>query len=83
MSLLYCHAKTGEIIYIVENSTFDTLKKYFTRFSLQARNKVKPVDMYSLYVKLIMVFSRNSRKFHVIKLLSRALNKSSCIQMMK
>jgi len=54
MSFLFCNADTGEIIDIIEDRKFDTLKKYFIRFTPQARQSVKRiVDMYPPYLKLI------------------------------
>jgi len=88
MSFLFCNAKTGEIIDIIEDRTFNTLRKYFIRFTLEARLSVERIviDMYAPYMKLIKELFPNAKitldKFHIVQLISRALNKTR-IQIMK
>jgi len=55
MSFVFCNAKTGEIIDIIEDRTFNTLRKYFIRFTFEARLSVERIgiDMYAPYMKLI------------------------------
>ena len=88
MSFLFCNTKTDEIIDILENRTFDTLKKYFTRFSLPASNQVKRIvidhvsALYEIYESTLFPNANITLdKFHVVQLFSRALSKTH-IQMM-
>ncbi|MFV8006941.1 transposase, partial [Staphylococcus aureus] len=55
-------------------------KKYFYRFSLKARKRVKTVsiDMHEGYMTLIKEMFPNAKividRFHIVQLLNRALN---------
>ena len=72
----------GKLIDIVEDRRLSTLKPYFMRFSKEAREGVTHVviDMYAPYMTLIKEVFPNAKivldKFHVVQLLSRALNKT-------
>ena len=82
MSFVFCDASNGKVIDIVEDRRLSTLKPYFMRFSKKAREGVTHVviDMYAPYMTLIKEVFPNAKivldKFHVIQLLSRALNKT-------
>ena len=72
MSFVFYNAKTGEIIDIIEDHTFNTLRNYFIRFTLEARLSVERIviDMYAPYIKLIKELFTNAKitldKFHVV-----------------
>ena len=82
MSFIYCDAKTHKIIDIVENRQLKYLKKYFSRYPKNVRNKVKYIvmDMYKPYISLVEELFPEAKiimdKFHIINNLSRALNKA-------
>ena len=82
MSFIFCDASNGKLIDIVEDRRLSTLKPYFMRFSKEAREGVTHVviDMYAPYMTLIKEVFPNAKivldKFHVVQLLSRALNKT-------
>lgn len=82
MSFNMCNGETGKIIDIVEDRRLISLMKYFSRYSHKARSNVKliVIDMYSPYVSLINKMFPNANividKFHLIQLISRALNKT-------
>jgi len=82
MSFLYVNADTGEIVDIVENRRLEYLRRYFLGFTKQARRAVKNIviDMYAPYMSLIKALFPNANiiidKFHVVQLISRALNKT-------
>lgn len=82
MSFNLCNGETGQIIDIVEDRRLLSLLKYFSRYSKKARYSVKyiVIDMYSPYVSLISKMFPNARividPFHLIQLISRALNKT-------
>lgn len=88
MSFNMCDAKTGKIIDIVENRQLSNLIKYFSYYTHKARSKVKliVIDMYSPYISLIKKMFPNADiiidKFHLIQLISTALNKTR-ISLMK
>jgi len=88
MSFIFCDAQSGEIIDIVEDRRLISLLKYFSRYTKSARDNVKMVviDMYKPYIKLIQTMFPNAKivmdKFHIIQLISRALNKTR-VQVMK
>jgi transposase len=89
MSFNMCDALTGKTIDIVENRQLDYLIKYFSRYTKESRSSVKNVviDMYSPYISLIKEMFPNAHividKFHIIQLLSRALNKTRIMIMKK
>ena len=89
MSLLVIDARTHEPIDIVENRQQNYLVDYFTRYSLQARLKVKTVtmDMYSPYIQVIKDCFPNAEmiidRFHIVQLLNRALNQVRIQEMKK
>ena len=82
MSFVFCDGKNGRLIDIVEDRRLNTLKPYFMRFSKEARERVTHIviDMYAPYMTLIKEVFPNAKivldKFHVVQLLSRALNKT-------
>ena len=82
MSFIYCDAKNHKIIDIVENRQLKYLKKYFSRYPKNVRNKVKYVvmDMYKPYISLVKEIFPQANiimdKFHIVNNLSRALNKA-------
>ena len=89
MSLLIIDARTHEPLDIVENRQQRYLSNYFTRYSLQARLKVKTVtiDMYSPYFQVIRDSFPNAEiiidRFHIVQLLNRALNQVRIKEMKK
>ena len=82
MSFNLCNGKTGKIIDIVENRQLNYLLKYFSYYTHKARKNVKfiVIDMYSPYISLILKLFPNAKiiidKFHLVQLISRALNKT-------
>lgn len=82
MSFIFCNADNGKIIDILEERTLEYLKGYFRRFTLEARKGVKEIviDMYSAYMSLINSLFPNAKivtdRFHIVQLISRALNKT-------
>ena len=88
MSFHICNAKNGKIIDIVEDRRLNNLIKYFSRYSRNSRMNVKyiVIDMYAPYISLIKMMFPNAQividKFHLIQLISRALNKTR-IRVMK
>ena len=88
MSFHICNAKTGKTIDIVEDRRLNSLIKYFSRYSRESRMNVKyiVIDMYAPYISLIKMMFPNAKividKFHLIQLISRALNKTR-IRIMK
>jgi len=82
MSFIFCDSDTGKIVDIVEDRRLHVLKSYFLRYSKPARCAVKTIviDMYSPYISLIKSIFPNAKiiidKFHIVQLLSRALNKT-------
>lgn len=88
MSFHICNAKNGKTIDIVEDRRLNSLIKYFSRYSRESRMNVKyiVIDMYAPYISLIKMMFPNAKividKFHLIQLISRALNKTR-IRVMK
>ena len=88
MSFHICNAKNGKTIDIVEDRRLNSLIKYFSRYSRDSRMNVKyiVIDMYAPYISLIRMMFPNTKividKFHLIQLISRALNKTR-IRVMK
>jgi transposase len=82
MSFIFADAYTHRVIDIVEDRRLYRLEKYFFRFKKKARNNVKFVvmDMYSPYISLVKACFPNAQivfdRFHIVNLLSRALNKT-------
>ena len=89
MSFQVCNGKTGKIIDIVEDRKLNNLMKYFSRYSRNSRMNVEVViiDMYVPYISLIKAMFPNALividKFHLIELISRALNKARIKTMKK
>ena len=82
MSFIFCDASNGKLINIVEDRRLSTLKDYFMRFSKETREGVTHVviDMYAPYMTLIKEVFPKAKivldKFHIVQLVSRALNKT-------
>lgn len=89
MSFHMCDGKTGKTIDIVEDRRLNSLMKYFSYYSREARSKVKliVIDMYSPYISLIQKMFPHAEiiidKFHIIQLISRSLNKTRIAVMNK
>ena len=89
MSFQVCNGKAGKIIDIVEDRKLNNLMKYFSRYSRSSRMNVEVViiDMYVPYISLIKTMFPNALividKFHLIELISRALNKARIKTMKK
>ena len=83
-----CNGETGQTIDIVEDRKLLNLLKYFSYYSFKARKSVKfiIIDMYAPYVSLIQKMFPNAKiiidNFHLVQLISRALNKTR-IKIMK
>ena len=88
MSFHICNAKNGKTIDIVEDRRLNSLNKRFSRYSRHSRMNVKYIvnDIYAPYISLIKMMFPNVKividKFHLIQLISRALNKTR-IRVMK
>ena len=88
MSFHMCNGETGQTIDIVEDRKLLNLLKYFSYYSFKARKSVKfiIIDMYAPYVSLIQKMFPNAKiiidNFHLVQLISRALNKTR-IKVMK
>ena len=88
MSFQVCNGKNGKIIDVVEDRKLNNLMRYFSRYSRESRLNVKTIviDMYTPYISLIKTMFPNALividKFHLIELITRALNKTR-IQLMK
>lgn len=88
MSFIYCDSVTHEIVDILPNRQLETLRAYFSRFTLEARQQVKTivVDMNAAYFTLACELFPNAKviidRFHIIQLISRSLNQTR-IQLMK
>lgn len=82
MSFIFTDSQNKRIIDIVENRQLPFLIKYFSKFTKEARAMVETVciDIYTPYMSLIKEMFPNAKiildKFHIVNLLSRALNKT-------
>lgn len=82
MSFHMCDGKTGKTIDIVENRKLDSLIKYFSYYTYDARCNVKliVIDMYMPYISLIKAMFPNAEiiidKFHLVNLITTSLNKT-------
>ena len=82
MSFHMCDGKTGKTIDIVEDRKLNSLMRYFSYYTYEARSKVKliVIDMYSPYISLIKTMFPNAEiiidKFHLVNLISTSLNKT-------
>lgn len=89
MSFHLCDGLTGQTIDIVEDRKLLSLIRYFGRYSHNAIKRVKyiVIDMYSPYISLIKNIFPNALiiidTFHIIQLISRALNKTRIMIMKK
>lgn len=88
MSFIYCDSSSKEVIDIVENRQLPFLKRYFYRFTNEARLQVETVciDMYQPYISLIKELFPNAviifDRFHIVNNLSRAFLRTR-IEVMK
>ena len=88
MSFIFADANTHQIIDIVENRKLPELRKYFYRYAKEARSNVETIciDMYSPYISLSNELFPNAKividRFHMVQLLTRALQKAR-IEVMK
>lgn len=88
MSFIYCDSVTHEILDILPDRRLKPLRDYFSRFSLEARQRVKTivVDMNAAYFTLACELFPNANviidRFHIVQLISRSLNQTR-IQVMK
>lgn len=82
MSFHMCDGKSGKTIDIVEDRKLNSLMRYFSYYTHKARSYVKliVIDMYSPYISLIKKMFPNAEiiidKFHLINMISTALNKT-------
>lgn len=82
MSFHMVDGKTGKTIDIIEDRRLNNLIKYFSYYPHHVRKKVKliVIDMYSPYISLIKKMFPNANiiidKFHLVNLISTALNKT-------
>lgn len=82
MSFFFTDSQNKRIIDIVENRQLPFLIKYFSKFTKEARAMVETVciDIYTPYMSLIKEMFPNAKiildRFHIVNLLSRALNKT-------
>lgn len=82
MSFIFADSTTHQIVDIVENRQLQDLKRYFLKYSKEARSRVKTIciDMYSPYISLIQSTFKNAQiiidRFHITQLISRALHKT-------
>ena len=82
MSFVFADYQNKSIIDIVEDRRFHSLKEYFSRFSLEARNNVKYIcmDTYTPYISLVNSIFSNAKivldKFHIVNLVNRAFNQT-------
>lgn len=82
MSFIFLDSDSGTIVDIVEDRRLHVLTNYFLQYSKAARNNVETIviDMYSPYISLIKSVFPKAKiiidKFHIVQLLSRALNKT-------
>ncbi|MGX7072683.1 ISL3 family transposase [Helcococcus kunzii] len=82
MSFIFTDVENNKIIDIVENRQLHFLTKYFSRFTDEARAMVETVciDIYTPYMSLITEMFPNAKiildRFHIVNLISKALNKT-------
>lgn len=82
MTFNICDAVTGKTFDLVENRKLDNLIQYFKYFTDRCRNNVEyiVIDMYTPYISLIKECFKNAKiiidLFHVVQLVSKALNKT-------
>ncbi|RIO56052.1 hypothetical protein BUZ50_03945 [Staphylococcus hominis] len=80
MNFIYADALTHPIVDIVEDHRLFSLKRYFNRFPLKERQKVKTItiNIYPPYINLIRNMFPNAHiiidRFHIVQSIHRALN---------
>lgn len=80
MSFLYCDSDSHKLIDILPDRTLNTIRKYFSGFSLAARLQVKHVviDMNANYSSVVRELFPNAKividRFHTVQLAGRALD---------
>lgn len=81
MSFIIIDHNTDKIVDIVQSRKSIVLDKYFSKYPLEVREKVKfiSMDMYDPYVKLVKKYFKNAvivfDKFHIMANFTKALNK--------
>ncbi|WP_142351617.1 transposase, partial [Staphylococcus caeli] len=81
MSFIYCDGITHEILDILPDRRKGELEKYFSRFPLKTRARVKTIsiDMYKPYIKLIKKLFPNAKiiidRFHIVQAINREINR--------
>ena len=82
MAFTMCNADTGKTIDLVYGRSLENLVSYFSYYSMECRKKVKyiVIDMYKPYFTLINKMFPKAKiiidKFHIVQLMSKALNKT-------
>lgn len=77
MSFIMMDGETRQLLYIVENRQISFLERYFSRFSLEIREKVQfiVIDMYAPYVSLVKKMFPNATliidRFHIVQHIGR------------
>ena len=88
MSFIVIDNDTGGILNILPDRRLNELTSYFYRYSKEERSKVKTIsmDMYTPYITLVNKLFPNANivtdRFHIVQLISKALNKTR-IELMK
>jgi len=81
MSFIYCDGSTHEILDILPDRRKGELEKYFSRFPLKTRARVKTIsiDMYKPYIELIKKLFPNAKiiidRFHIVQAINREINR--------
>jgi len=88
MSFLILDAETGAVIDLLQDRRLSQLLRYFSSYSRDARAAVQTVcmDLYAPYAQLVHALFPKARiiidRFHIIQLISRALNQTR-VELMK
>ena len=88
MSFIFTDLEARKLIDIVEDRKLHNLERYFSKYTKEARDKVRiiVIDMYEPYIQLIKKMFINAQivvdKFHLVQLMSRSLQKTR-IKVMK
>lgn len=82
MSFVFADASSHQIVDIVENRQLPELRKYFSKYSKDTREKVETVciDMYAPYMSLLEEYFPKADiiidRFHIVQLLNRSLQRT-------